>query len=415
MIRLIVHRPDRLPESHTYTEPTEISIGRSLSCTYCIDADPLASRLHAAIIIDPPDVRIKDLNSTNGIFINGERFGIMTDQPLSHPTDLKDGDEVIIGQTRIIVVTGESTVAPGIRLSPSPGPAAPLAGSDSMQTIAALPPVAGYRLIRLLSPAPTGSVYLGVDEESGRQVAVKILAPEVPFTPKTLDDFREEIAAVRNIEHPNLVRLLDSGELARGGVYLVMEHVEGPDLQEFLALHPDNRLPLEEAKPFMMQLADAVCHLHRHGFMHMDIKPASIIVPTRDGVPQPKITDQGFARFLDETGILPRGYDGQEEDRLAYIPPEELNPVAEPKSSADVFCLCAVFYRLLTGAYPYRFVEGEDNREAVENGRIVPIEERLPGLPEPLVVIIDRGLALDPDMRYQAGCDILDALETINL
>ncbi|MCD8351935.1 MAG: FHA domain-containing protein [Planctomycetaceae bacterium] len=87
MVRLTVHRPDRLPESFSYAEPAEISVGRSRTCTYCIESDPMVSRLHAVILIDPPSVRIKDLNSTNGLAINGERYGA-GGRSLAQPVEL---------------------------------------------------------------------------------------------------------------------------------------------------------------------------------------------------------------------------------------------------------------------------------------------------------------------------------------
>lgn len=423
MVRLTIHRPDRLPESFSYTEPVEISVGRSLNCTCCLESDPMASRLHAVILIDPPMVRIKDLNSTNGLVLNGQRIGSVAEGGPSPAIALRDGDEVFVGQTRIVVnlldqdgrtALGNSDTQDGITVKPAEqgfhtAPAAETVNASSM------PPVAGYRLIRILALALTGSVYLGLNEADGANVAIKILSPEIPFSRKTLDDFRHEIDSARAIDHPNLARLLGAGELERGGMYLVMEYVEGDDLGAYLRRVPDGRLPLKLAHGIMLQLAGAVCYFHSHGFVHMDIKPASIIMHEEKGKLRPKITDQGFARFLDETGILPRGYAGQDTERLACLPPEELTPMAEPKATADVFSLCAVFYRLLTGSIPYNFSETGDNREKVEKGMIVPIEERLPGLPEPLVVIIERGLALEPEARYQSGCDLLEALENIGL
>ncbi|MCC8108938.1 MAG: hypothetical protein LIQ30_07830, partial [Planctomycetes bacterium] len=77
-----------------------------------------------------------------------------------------------------------------------------------------------------------------------------------------------------------------------------------------------------------------------------------------------------------------------------------------------VFSLSAVFYAMLTGRSPYRFESDLPPREVVTQGLIVPIEEALPGIPEPLVVIIERGLSVDADARYQNVCDLYEALES---
>ncbi len=422
MVRLTVHRPDRLPESFSYDEPAEISVGRSRTCTYCIESDPMVSRLHAVILIDPPSVRIKDLNSTNGLAINNERYGV-GGKSLAQPVELQDGDEVMVGQTRIVVSQvpspGGMTVArntPGGRMSADDNAFLTAPAAETVSAMPpSMPPVAGYKLTRIISLASTGSVYLGVDESDGKQVAIKIFSPEIPFSRKTLEDFRQEIDAARRVTHPNLVRLLSAGELERGGMYLVMEYAPGQNLTNFIRSQTGGRLPLKTAYNLMLQLSSAVCYFHRHGFTHMDIKPASVIIQDDDGRDLAKITDQGFSRFLDETGILPRGYMGHDTHRLAYLPPEELLPVIEPKPTADIFSLSAVFYLMLTSQVPYNFGEGEANRIMVEKGQIVPIEERLPGLPEPLVVIVERGLSLDPEARYQTGCELLDALETVRV
>ncbi|MCC8166127.1 MAG: serine/threonine protein kinase, partial [Planctomycetes bacterium] len=275
-----------------------------------------------------------------------------------------------------------------------------------------LPKINGYRLTKFLSSSAMGSVYQGVAVKDNTTVAIKVITPRIPITSKMFEDFRREIDNARRIQHPNLVKLLAAGEIKGESIYMVSEFVHGENLTSIIETSPNGRISLHNSYNIILQLANAVCHLQTQGYLHMDLKPSSILIADEAGRLKAKITDQGFARFLDETGIMPRGYATDDINKLGFIAPEELSPIQDPKPTADVFSLSAVFYAMLTGRSPYRFESDLPHREVVAQGLIVPIEEALPGIPEPLVVIIERGLSVDADARYQNVCDLYEALES---
>lgn len=431
MVRLTIIKPEQTPDVLSFEEAAELTVGRSAGCNYCLDFDPMVSRMHAVILIDPPSVRIKDLNSTNGLSINGESYGAYGNQKIIHPIELRDGDEVVIGSTKIRVnVIYESSdgqppsaapAAENQKINSSYTTAEGAAGGDLEQagaedtvssTVPSLPSIPGYRLTRFLSKAQTGNVYLGVSNADGKTVAIKVICPGLSFTRKMLDDFRREVAGAAVIQHTNIARMLGSGELGNRGVFLVMEYVNGEDLASYLKRCPNNRIPLHNAYNLMLQLSSAMCYIHSHDFVHMDIKPSSIILYDDNGRLRAKISDMGYAHFMDDTGIAPRGVASRDAARLGYLAPEELSPMGDAKTTADVFSLSAVFYEILTGRVPYNF-GGGDNAAVVAAADLTPIEEVMSGLPEPLVVIIERGLSADPEARYQNGCDLLEALENV--
>lgn len=98
-ICLVLVKPDQQEEVLVFDKPTELTFGRSSACTCCLDFDPLVSRMHAVLLIDPPTVRIRDLNSTNGLIVNGELYGGPEGEKPSQTMELRIGDEVIIGST----------------------------------------------------------------------------------------------------------------------------------------------------------------------------------------------------------------------------------------------------------------------------------------------------------------------------
>ncbi len=101
--------------------------------------------------------------------------------------------------------------------------------------------------------------------------------------------------------------------------------------------------------------------------------------------------------------------------RIGYLAPEELSQQCEGKPSADVFSLGCVFYQMVTGRAPYAFGKGASALRVVEEGRIRPIEELVPGLPETIIVSVERALSPEPEMRYQSACEMLEAMESIRV
>ncbi|MCC8190562.1 MAG: FHA domain-containing serine/threonine-protein kinase [Planctomycetes bacterium] len=429
MVHLTISRPGQHDQVVVFDHPSEVTVGRSAGSTFCLDFDPMVSRMHAVILIDPPTVRIKDLNSTNGIVINGVTYGGASGKTLDDPHVLASGDSVGIGTTTFRVgvdaAAGDRAGAPDVatvgsfRIRREPG-AEMSATAGVRDTIGALPPelpqIPNFTVTALLGLGRLGNVYQATGKD-GENVAIRVVTPEVAFTKKMLEDLRREVDNAKRVRHPNIVALKGAGSLGPKSFFLVHEFVNGENLQSYLDRYPDRRLPLRLAYPLMLQLAAAMCHAHGLGFVHRDLKPASILMYTDGGQVMAKITDIGLANFLEDSGLTGlRGY-SPDTRALEYTPPEQVREFREAKSYSDVFSLAAIFYEMLTGCGPYRVPEGSDvdRRLALSDAPIIPIEERTPGLPEPLVVVIDRALSTEPEERYQNCCDLLEALQNVRV
>lgn len=383
----------------TFTGPAEITIGRSARCQCRLESDPLVSRAHAALSIGPDAVRLRDLGSTNGILVNDMRLarrdggdGVVV---------LRNGDSLRLGKT---VMRVEFNAPPGVRDT----------GAESA-LMAAVPSVPGYAVRRLLGAGGMGEVYLAFRVKRGDLVALKVLTRGKGMNSKRVAAFNREIEVTKSVDHPNIVKFHDSGVADGGILYLALEYVPGGDLAAFINRHPAKRLPVRVAYDIMLQAVLGMAHAHANGIVHRDIKPQNILLaPDARGFAA-KISDLGLAKNFEEAGfsLTPGTISGG--GTMAYMPPEQLADFREVKPSADVFSLGASFYEMLTGLSPYNFSPDTDVAGVVAAADIVPIEERLPGLTEGLVVIIDRCLSREPEDRYRDSGELLAALANVTV
>ncbi|NDJ52242.1 MAG: protein kinase [Chloroflexi bacterium] len=202
-----------------------------------------------------------------------------------------------------------------------------------------------YHLGDKLGSGAMGDVYKATDTESGQIVAIKRLKAElVNRDPVMLERFVREGQALQQLDHPNIVKMLDA--VTEGdNHYIVMEYVAGGDLISYL--RAQQPLPIMPALHIAIQLADALTRSHYLDIIHRDIKPANILV-TEDGVP--KLTDFGIARFTaaetspTETGMVIGTY--------AYLSPEACMGMP-PDARTDIWAFGVVLYEMLTGRRPF--------------------------------------------------------------
>jgi serine/threonine protein kinase len=201
-----------------------------------------------------------------------------------------------------------------------------------------------YHLLRMLGEGGMATVYLAEDLRHERQVALKVLKPELAAVVGA-ERFLAEIKTTANLHHPNILPLFDSGE-AVSFLYYVMPYVDGETLRSRLAR--DRQLPVEEAVAIASAVAQALQHAHDRGVIHRDIKPANIL--TQDG--QPMVSDFGIAldvgaggARLTETGLSL--------GTPCYMSPEQATGDQHVGPASDIYALAAVLYEMLTGDPPY--------------------------------------------------------------
>jgi serine/threonine protein kinase len=217
-----------------------------------------------------------------------------------------------------------------------------------------------YRILHELGRGGMGAVYLAerADGEYRQQVAVKVLQEHIS-TAALVRRFREERQILATLSHPGIARLLDGGITPAGRPYLVLEYVEGLPIDRYCA---DQKLTVPAILRLILQVAEAVQSAHQSLVLHLDLKPANILV-TADG--QPRLLDFGISRWLDATS---EGHPDTEATlRLLtprYASPEQASG-APLGVASDVFSLGTLLYKLLTGALPYA-LDGASPFEATQ-------------------------------------------------
>jgi serine/threonine-protein kinase len=210
-----------------------------------------------------------------------------------------------------------------------------------------------YAVERILASGGNGIVVLARHLQLLEPCAVKLLQRDVLFTPQAEERFLREARAVAQLKSDHVVRVFDVGQLDDGTPYMVMERLEGIDLEALLEQR--GALPVDEAALYALQICAALAEAHRRGIVHRDLKPANVFVThTADGEPRLKLLDFGIAKML----AAPEGVDpmttleGTIMGTPLFMAPEQIaGGVVDPRT--DLWALGVLLYRLLTGHLPF--------------------------------------------------------------
>jgi len=264
-----------------------------------------------------------------------------------------------------------------------------------------------FRLLRKLGQGGMGQVYLAEQISLKRKVALKVLRPDMNFSPQALARFKTEAENVARITHANIVQVYSYGE-ADGMPYIALEYVEGRNLREYLSKKGCPDLPI--ALSLMRQVASALQRASELGIIHRDIKPENILL-TRKG--EVKVADFGLSRCLQDDGpALNLTQSGVAMGTPLYMSPEQIEgkPV---DSRTDIYSFGVTCYQLFSGHPPFQGSSPFQVALAHVHKQAVPLQEIRPDLPESLCQLIHRMMAKNPDDRPQTGRELLRELARI--
>jgi len=262
---------------------------------------------------------------------------------------------------------------------------------------------ARHRIVKHLGSGGMGHVFIAEHVTLGAQVAVKVLATRFPSS--ITDRFIAEAKLLSMLNHPNIVKVFDIGEMDDETPFMLMELVPGIDLGAWLDRHQS--LSVKRVLRILRQVACAIDHLHSQGIVHRDIKPPNIIVDpeANDAV---KLLDFGIAiREGAADAALDRGLLGTP----AYMAPEQVAGSGCGKA-ADLYALGALALELLTGRPPYDYPSLNLVLAAVLHERPSLPSSRgidIPGFD----AVMERALARDPKERFASANDFVDALSDV--
>ena len=278
--------------------------------------------------------------------------------------------------------------------------------SQPMPTLPGVPEqIARYQLISELGRGSMGHVYLALDPNIDRKVALKIFLPLLKVGVAEQWELRQrfvlEARAAGQLKHPGIVTIFDADTDPDTGLsYLAMEWVNGPSLDDLI--RESGPLPVERAVAIVQEVATALDAAHRQGLVHRDVKPANILLEP-DG--RAKVTDFGIAKLasmsITTTGWIPGS--------PFYMSPEQIRNEGVDRRS-DLYSLGAVLYQCLTGRLPF-----EADSLAALTHMILEIDPRpVRSINEEvtadLAAVLDRALAKSPDERFDSGRELMRAL-----
>lgn len=277
-----------------------------------------------------------------------------------------------------------------------------------------LPSMPGYTLVRVLGRGAAGVVYLARQLGVGaRQVALKVLAPEVVAVPSLRLRFRREISTLAQLRHPSIVAIYDVVD-TEGVLAYAMEYVEGQTLDDRiceLAQLDHARAGAERialALDIGIQIARALSAVHSIGFVHRDLKPSNILV-RKDGTAL--LSDFGLARDATEGN---RTELGSFVGTVAYSAPEQLRGRHdEIDGRSDVYSLGATMYCLLAGRLPWPTESAASAVEGLSSRVVVPLRTHGRTIPRDLDTIVNKALSLAPSERYSTAASLADDLERL--
>ena len=266
-----------------------------------------------------------------------------------------------------------------------------------------------YRIEQLLGRGGMGAVYRARDMRLDRQVAVKVVRPELLEDNDARRRFRREAQLVARLQHPGIVAVFDFGTLSGGGAYLVMELVRGEDLRR--VLHREGRLEPARAVRILAAVCAAIEAAHHEGVLHRDLKPENIVLPGGDLAA--KVLDFGVAKLVEDRPIAAGADDGATEYHAtltvagtiigtpAYMAPEQFRGQT-PGPRTDVFALGVIAYEMLSGELPFSRGALTDVILAQSRGA-QPLTGRDATIPAALDRAVMRALDLEPEGRPESA------------
>ena len=252
-----------------------------------------------------------------------------------------------------------------------------------------------YEIECMLGHGGMGAVYKGRQKSLERTVAIKILPPGLEHDDdgSYIERFKNEAKVMAKFMHPAIVGVFDFGETAEGQLYIVMEYVNGTDVQKMIS--SQGKLPPEHALAITAHVCDALKYAHEHGVIHRDIKPANILINQEGAV---KVADFGLAK-AEEAGSSGLTKTGTAMGTPDYVAPEALMLGTEVDGRADLYAVGVMLYQMLTGQIP--------------RGAWQPASVLSPGTDRRFDQIITKAMQYDREARYQSSGEIRRALDAI--
>ncbi len=271
--------------------------------------------------------------------------------------------------------------------APAPEPLSP----EDAEILRQAPRINGFDIYKVIGQGGMGVIYLARQRSLERDVAIKVLSEKWRNQDVILRRFHREAAALANLSHPNIITIIDKGDVD-GQPYFAMEFIKGVSLRTVIERGP---LAGKDFISYMMQICRGLSHAHRANVVHRDLKPENILI---DGYGNVKLADFGLAALVDPE----LGSDNMTKSRVAmgtfnYMAPEQRQNAKTVDARADIYSLGVVMYEMLTKQLPV--------------GAYRPPSEMHSTADDRFDHIVTRCLAANPELRYATVDEVMAALQ----
>jgi pSer/pThr/pTyr-binding forkhead associated (FHA) protein len=405
-----------------------VTVGSSPLAHLKIDDDPMISPEHFVIERTGHDTyRIQDLKSQHGTFVDDQRITTSA---------LRDKAIIRAGLTVLQVALHPEAVEPQLvegvpEDDPLPqgwGPGEPnlyeqLQPDDDLQLRAALSSAVeplGYDLGRLLGKGSFGRVYQATVREGGKSVAIKVLDGIPSESPKKLQLFLREISVQKVLDHPHIVKLLNTGMIQDRIAWFVMEYVDGLNLKDCVA-RAGGRLEMRDACTIVRQVLEGLDCAHCFPpplgpFVHRDVKPKNILVSGGPTARHARLADFGLAKNFAQAGWSGITVTGRPVGTLEFMSLEQLKDSKYAGPEVDVYAMGAVLHYCLTGRILYDVdspAVPSALLDAILRAKILPLKACRSDLPDSLQVVVDRAVGRDNIRRFRTARQMVLAIDDV--
>ena len=255
-----------------------------------------------------------------------------------------------------------------------------------------------YKLTRLIGYGGMGAVFEAKQIASGKTVAIKVMSRELAAYPEALARFRREVKVTTELAHPNIIDVVDFGAAPTGEPYLVMEYLEGEDLERCLVRVERLRLPT--AVQVINQLASALAVAHSAGVVHRDLKPANVFLVRVPGKVFVKVVDFGISKVLKASTTqltMARAVVGTPEFKA---PEQAAGRVDQIDHRSDQWALACVAWQMVSGYLPFNNTDVNGLLQQVMSGEPTPLGPYADRLPPEINKVLRRALSKKREARY---------------
>jgi hypothetical protein len=443
-ITLTILAGSKRGEVFPFDKHDTLLFGRMDDAHICLPDDQQVSRHHFILEVNPPDARLRDLGSLNGTYVNNVKYGGREKHETPEEgakrhypqVDLHEGDEIQVGQTVMRIGIEMSDSQPRVRCPRCGKDVTSEVGAgrsgefvcaacrqqgeaDPMQLLLELLRraavaeleveihIPNYEIKRKLGEGGMGAVYLVEHMKDKTQAALKVMLARIAVDTNKREEFQREMKATRAVQHPHVVKFIESG--AAGSIfYFLLEYCDSGNLYDLMQRR-GGKLSLQEAGLLFLQALDGLAFVHSQGFVHRDLKPHNILLSGSGRQRVAKIADLGLAKNFEQAGLSGLTVTGNFAGSFPYMPREQVTDFKYFKPVSDVWSIAATYYHAVTGRFPRNYRSRQDPLEWVLSGAVVPIRKRDPSIPSPIAEVIDRALADDLGQRYQNAGEMYQA------